>query len=496
MSEYYRGQFVDRWKCKTDCSTISGLAALLVERDGEMKVVVFTAGVPMKRECSYSINKGSYDECMWGHCDGHAVSLCYRFASFYLITEMHRCRKNSPMSILEIYQGGYKLKEGIKLHFFSTSVPCGFMDNNDCCLLSWKIPFKREPHCLQCSSIILIGAYLGIQGPLSHLFSKPVCISSITIPKFEDITAIKAARIQKCFEDFNELLKSTNEATDSDYRFCIPHVEMAEYTSKEFFSECFEPACKGSVSYSDASQTIEDQTDVAQAAGAVPDVEGNLGSHMMVFTLNNGVGTEEFHKKMTLQLKNATKDFSNDIKSLKLESLMKARQRLCATLNVGKALEILKSIISKEVNKRSKTHQSASEVIEQLKQIEPHKSITTEVNVQINELKDSFCTILKRFENDYNIQAVISSLIPIIKTAEKFETDSRSMIDSLDSLNKHIKEFVVDEVTGYHAYKETLDDLNHLLEKCSSNTIEPLGLMSCDWARSLGAIHSDLPKSV
>ena len=96
-----------------------------------MKVVVFTAGATVKGECSYSMNNGSYDECMWGHCDGHAVSLCYRFASFYLITEMHRYRKNHLMSILEIYQGGYKLKEDIQLHFFSTSVPCGFMDNED-----------------------------------------------------------------------------------------------------------------------------------------------------------------------------------------------------------------------------------------------------------------------------------------------------------------------------------------------------------------------------
>ena len=83
MSEYYRGQFIERWKCKTDYSITKDLAALLVERDGEMKVVVFTTGTTKKEQCSpYSINNGSADECMWGHCDGHAVSLCYRFASF------------------------------------------------------------------------------------------------------------------------------------------------------------------------------------------------------------------------------------------------------------------------------------------------------------------------------------------------------------------------------------------------------------------------------
>ena len=93
MSEYYRGQFVDRWKCRTDSTTMNNLAALLFEKDNTMKVVVFTAGAPKEGECSYSINSGNADECMWGHCDGHAVSVCYRFASFFLITEMYRYKR-------------------------------------------------------------------------------------------------------------------------------------------------------------------------------------------------------------------------------------------------------------------------------------------------------------------------------------------------------------------------------------------------------------------
>ena len=68
------------------------------------------------------------------------------------------------------------------------------------------------------------------------------------------------------------------------------------------------------------------------------------------------------------------------------------------------------------------------------------------------------------------------------------------MIDSLDSLNKHIKEFVVDELTGYHTYKKALDDLNNLHEKGIST--DPLDLMGCDWARSLEVIHNDLQGSV
>ena len=130
----------------------------MVERDDTMKVVVFAAGTTKNGECSYD---GSVDESMWGHCDGHAVSVCYRFASFYLITEMNRYKKNPEMSILKMGQGGYELKEGIKIHLFSTIIPCGFMANKDHDCLSWKIPFKEKPHCLKCSSIILIGGLPG-----------------------------------------------------------------------------------------------------------------------------------------------------------------------------------------------------------------------------------------------------------------------------------------------------------------------------------------------
>ena len=103
-------QFMDQWKSKTDSSAINNLAALLVERDDDLKVVVLTVGTTKKRECSYSLHKGDVDECMWGLCDGHAESACYRLASLYLITETHRYNKNPKASILE-FKLGYALKK-------------------------------------------------------------------------------------------------------------------------------------------------------------------------------------------------------------------------------------------------------------------------------------------------------------------------------------------------------------------------------------------------
>ena len=69
------------------------------------------------------MNGASTDECMWGHCDGHAVSVCYRFSSVYLITEMYRYEKNHLSSILDMKPGGYALRKGIKLHILTTKIP-------------------------------------------------------------------------------------------------------------------------------------------------------------------------------------------------------------------------------------------------------------------------------------------------------------------------------------------------------------------------------------
>ena len=224
------------------------------------------------------------------------------------------------------------------------------MNNEDHYFLSWKIPLKGKPYCLKCSSI---NAYLGMQGPLSHLFSKPVYISSITMLKNENNTALKVARIKRYFESFDVQLQKTAEIPDSNYKFQITHVEIADSELREFFSECFIPYSRSNSL--DASQTIENQTEQRKAAGVhvVLDVEGNLGSHMII---SNGIGTDEFCKNMTLQLENASKGFTNNIKKLQLCLLMEAQQRLIEALNISKTLENMKRFISKRIDERFTTH--------------------------------------------------------------------------------------------------------------------------------------------
>ena len=483
VSQYYEGQFMHKWMCETNHSPINNLAALLVERDGKMKVVVLAAGATQKRQCSYSLNDASIDECLWGHCDGHAVSVCYRFASLYLITEMHMYKKISEASsILTIQPGGYALKESVKLHFFCADLPCGFMADKDCYFLSWKIPFKQKPHCLHCSSTILISAYLGIQGPLSHLFSKPVYISSITIPKCENVTGFE---LREYFERFNESLKNADETSDSDYTFHTPDIEITNDEVMKLFPKCFQLCYdKGPL----VSQVAEGQpeSEIAQMAVTIPDVEENFGTHVMIFSFK--INRADFCSLMISQLKDATKEFKKSHKKDQLESLLQAQHRLSKALNFSEALKKQATLIEKILITCS--HSSCKK--------EPHKPKMNKVRKQFDELNDSLCNEIERF-NACNVQAVKKSSLLFKQT---LESDLLSVKECLHTLNQRMKRLedhaksIDDFLTEYQS---TLEVVNNLLKaECDAEGKDSqlyLNLLGCDWVRYLRTMNDDIKNS-
>lgn len=460
------GQFTDKWsgRCKTNGYTINGLAALLVEKDDEMKVVAFAAGTENRRTCSYSLNS-EIDECLSGYCDGHAVSVCYQLAIFYLITEMYRLikdrRKDKNRSILKIQAGGYKLKDNVKIHFFSTEIPCGCMNNKDGCLLSWKIPFKEKPHCLECSSIILINAYLGIQGFLSHLFAQPVYISSITIAKCKESDAT-ASKIKGCFEKLEKSLMKTklDRKANSHYKPHIPLVEIAEDESKKLFPEYFEPCTNSCSSNNDILPAICRETENENAgAGAIRDIHGNLGFHF--FPVKTKLVSDTFCGKMVIQLKTAIKEleFTHEIMVLHLDSLKEAQINLSKALNDDKPLDTLRNSLVKKIN----LFQCQGNETEQ------RRFITDKITAHVHK---TLCTIMKNFESDHKVEA--------------------AKVSVHESMNE-LENIVVNVLTDYHDYQEALADLNKLLQKSIPDS-QLLDLMGCDWARHLRVINIQISK--
>ena len=151
--------------------------------------VVLASGI--KHDESDSCKNESKNNDNYIHtCAGHAEAICYHFAHVYLLKQIEHYSNGHGVLSMLINKNGFYLNPEYKFHLFTTHPPCGFIENNDDkCLLSWQIPFTVTPHVADCSSKILINAYLGIQGPLTHLFATPVYIDDVIILTDEQPTS-------------------------------------------------------------------------------------------------------------------------------------------------------------------------------------------------------------------------------------------------------------------------------------------------------------------
>lgn len=466
VSEYYMGQFVEHWKTKTkqECGKIKVVAALIVEKKNKMKVVVLSAGTKHKKECSYFVNRDNVKESSWGLCDGHAEAVCYRFASVYLMTEIYRLNDDED-SIFEKTSEGYTLKPNIHFHLFTSHPPCGFMAKEVRHFASWKLPFKGKPHSMQCSSQILIGTYLGIQGPLSHLLTKPIYISSITIPRYETVTALHGAYIRDRLQEF----KSKNPDMchhENKYHLHIPHVEVLEIDTVKLFPDCFRPYINekpSNVSTNVDQLPQQETTAVAKQTGkgakkmaaTTPDVIGNRGINTIVFTLEDGIGSEEFRKSV-LELRSKLIKLPDELKQERLKSLRDARIRVSQALNISEALGVLKDVIIQKMDEKiAERRKKAEAIIPLLVESEQHKTEVKELKTQVCQLTDGLSNTIKM-------------------------NDLKSIVNAL---------------THNLDFQMMLDDLKDLLEKEKSHSSDPdfyLDLMGCNWVRHMKTIHDDI----
>ena len=447
-----------------ECGKIKVVAALLVEKRSKMRVVALTAGTKHKMECSYFVKKDDDHESSWGLCDGHAEAVCYRLASVYLMTEIYKLHDGEDSIFKETLEG-YALKPNIYFHLFTSHPPCGFMANKERHLLSWKRPFKEIPHSLQCSSQILISAYLGIQGSLSHLLVNPIYISSVTIPRYESVTALHGTYIKDRLQEFKSRLPDASNQK-SEYSFHIPHIEVVEVDLLQLFPECFRPYTYEkpyNLSASDGQLPQQETTTVAKQAGkgakktvfTTPDVIGNRGINAMIFNLEDGIGSEEFRKSVH-QLKSNLVQLPFELKQRRLKSLEDARIRLSHALNVSEALGALKQVIIEKMKEKfTERCKKADSIISLM-------SNTKEPKTDIKELEEQVCTI----------------------------QDGLGKAMQMNDLKS-----IVNALTHNLDHQVMLNDLESLLETEKSHSSDPkfyLDLMGCNWVRYMRTIHDDM----
>ena len=468
VSEYYQKQFVHHWKEKTrgrsqGSNTMSVVAALVIERGGDFNIVLLAAGTKVKPECTF-VQGGDIGESTWGLCDGHAEAVCYRLASIYFLTEIYKTHKHKE-SIFELIEGkGYKLKDGIEFHLFTSHPPCGFMAKKERYDLSWKRPFKTVPHNPQCSSKILINSYLGIQGPLSHLLVKPIYISSLVVLRYETVPTLHDDYIEKRLQAFWQKLSAVPGLSTSSYYFCKPDVFVVDIHPNDLFPTHFtpyihekrnKPPCDGKLPHQESTVKQTTKPHTSQIGGALPDVLGNAGIETLVFSINEGIGSTTDRDKI-IKLKGKLFRPSPDLKEQRLKSLQEARVRLSKAINVSEALKIQDDQIVEQMKTHfTKRCDVIDETVHSLLSLKVQKSDIDDLTVQISESKTSLGKIKE---------------------------------SSIQSLEKALSSNLDNEIMH--------QNLQKLKEKEDSNTLEQrnvyLGVMGCDWSRYMDAMQNDV----
>ena len=193
------------------------IAALICHQEGKLPyAAILGAGTKHNtKRCSHCKGTGK-PYCNHLTCDGHAESIVYEGIPKYFQDQMVcLCKEGETRD--SIFKKSdtkplmFELKKNIKFYLMVTKSPCGFITDKGNPCMEWKVPFHRFPHIPTCSSRILIGATMGIQGYVSHLLSDPIFIDSVII-----------------------LCSNSEELQKFDGPFQLPKIKTRTYDPRDF----------------------------------------------------------------------------------------------------------------------------------------------------------------------------------------------------------------------------------------------------------------------
>ena len=319
------------------CSKIHRhLAALICHQENRSPYAAILCTGTSHKDAEACNHEGSH-----GTCDGHAESIIYEAAPKYFMNEMDNLLKEKENeSIFELLPNnkGYKLKPNVKFYLMVTEPPCGFIENQEAPCMEWKVPFVGFPHLPTCSSRILIGATMGIQGYISHLLEEPIMIDSLII---------------LCSKG-EELIK-----TDFTSSFPLPCIKTRRYNPRDFVN--FEPNLvkrgsfkKGSVANCAVPSTSSENISVRMnnsgseehnSSVTLTGSDRNLGPSFLTF--NPQTGEQSSCIPEFLMTRSVEKHIDNNVDQVtQIERKANMKQRytdLCRGLEPEKAMIKLQS---------------------------------------------------------------------------------------------------------------------------------------------------------
>ena len=373
-------------------------------------------------------------------CDGHAVSICYEAAPKYFLKEI-RSLRNGDDSIFEFLPNGegYKLKDGVSFHLLVTEFPCGFIrDQKDSCM-EWKVPFVEFPHVPTCSSRILIGATMGIQGYISHLLDKPIVIESLVV---------LCADIDK------------TRVLDFGNSFTMPKViKTMKYDPKDFWPGSFIPLSSSSnksftkhESHENTSYESADGNETA--ASDSPGSERPNDSSVIVATPEKGQNltflkfdprsTRETSSHFGFSMKTRDIDpcfeVNEGLRVQRISYLKQIYSDLANHLNLEEALEMLKARLSTESKSKE---EAVSSLI---------KSISTE----LTGVHDALGTnTLSEQQWDSHIQKQLEKRLHDMREEGRIKIRNQNMVECIKTIPAKETENVIMDC-NWHQYLHAL----------------------------------------
>ena len=432
------------------------IAALICHQEGKLPYAAILGTGTLHRDSEICAHEGSRGhECNHCACDGHAESIVYEGAPKYFMDQMAHLIKEGELSdsIFEKSSAGeepleFKLKSNIKFYLMVTDPPCGFIQNQEDPCMEWKVPFVGFPHVPTCSSRILIGATMGIQGYVSHLLKDPILIDSVII---------------LCTKD------AEHQRVEFGNSFPLPKIKTRKYNPKDFKSFVAQNLVRRrdlqnilsamDTSNSTPSENIPVASNISTSDGTK---HGSLtmagtfkdsGSSYLAINPRTG---EEITRTESFRITNKYIDACllniDQCKEEKRKAIKKTYNDLCKKLTLKNSLFMLKNKLEFNVRaKKDKMESWKGKVLVGLNDTleTPHRLL------QLTEIfnKNSF---EKKWVDAY--KSNVESKIHNIKEEMKIIFLDKEMICSIDDIVSNDKKIIMD--CTWHCYFRSTHNTN------------------------------------
>ena len=293
--------------------------------DYRFQIIVFGIGTKYENKC---VSKEDNVHL----CDGHAESLCYYAAHVYFQTQLKKWKlTGEKCPLFYSTEDGYMLKPQYKFLLLVSRPPCGFLSNDSKHLLSWKIPFEEQPHIPECSSRILIDSYLGIQGPLTILLTKPIYIADVIILEYDELNKRNFTvfnnmkKIETYLENIETTLATRNKKLKAPniFSFHKPNIITHQVKSEEL-DKIFD-GCDFTLDKKNTSRSC------------FVHIPMEINEVQKVLTTLTGIFKQDKEEK-----RNYTQELWKEIaKTFVIDSKLNANHFICRIENISEALKIL-----------------------------------------------------------------------------------------------------------------------------------------------------------